>query len=191
MDYLIPPERVETPGFVLRSYEVNDGPLLAEATNASYEHLRAFMPWARPHSTEADAERDARRFRGRWLLSQDFTIAIVSPDGRRLLGGTGFHPRNDSLAARRVEIGMWIRADEAGRGLGSAVLRVMLRWGFSAWPWEELIWRAAVNNVASQRTALAVGMEEEHDDPEGMRRFRALRGSWPGSTPSFEGEVTR
>ena len=176
MENLIPPERFETERFVLRSYQPGDGPLLAEATNASYEHLRRFMPWARPHTTEAEAELSARRFRGRWLLSQDFTIAVLAPDGGRLLGSTGFHPRQDGLTTRRVEVGMWIRADEAGRGLGVEVLRTMLRWGFSDWPWEELIWRAARENVASQRTALRAGMVED-DDPEGLRRFRSLRGA--------------
>jgi RimJ/RimL family protein N-acetyltransferase len=174
METLIPPERLETSGFVLRSYQLGDGALLAEATNASYEHLRHFMPWARPHTTEAEAEVHARRFRGRWLLATDFTVAVVAPDGQRLLGSTGFHPRANGLETRRVEIGMWIRADEAGRGLGTEVLRAMLRWGFRDWPWEELIWRAAVENVASQRTALRAGMEEDQD-PEGLRRFRSLR----------------
>ena len=177
MEYLIPPERYETAGFVLRSYELGDGPLLAEASNASYEHLRRFMLWARPHTTAAEAEVTARRFRGRWLLARDFSMAVVSPDGQRLLGSTGFHPRKDGLATRRVEVGMWIREDESGRGLGTAVLRIMLRWGFGAWPWEELVWRAAVENLPSQRTALRAGMEEVHDDPEGFRRFRLLRGA--------------
>lgn len=174
MEYLIPPERLETESFVLRAYQPNDGPLLAEATNASYDHLKPFMPWARPHTTEAEAEIHARRFRGRWLLSQDFTIAIVTPDGRRLLGSTGFHPRLGGIQTLRVETGMWIRADEAGRGLGTAVLRAMLGWGFTDWPWEELVWRADLANTASQRTALRAGMEPV-EDPEGLRRYRLLR----------------
>lgn len=181
METLIPPERLETPAFVLRSYHLGDGPLLAAATNASYEHLRTFMRWSRPHTTEAEAEVHARHFRGRWLLSQDFSVAIVSPDGQRLLGSTGFHPRSGGLETRRVEVGMWIRADEAGRGLGAEVLRVMLRWGFSDWPWEELIWRTAPENVASQRTARRVGLvEHETPDPDGMRRFHLSRGAFGG-----------
>ena len=187
METLIPPERYETAGFVLRSYEVGDGALLAEATNASYEHLRRFMPWARPHTTEAEAEVTARRFRGRWLLSQDFAMAVVAPDGRRLPGSTGFHPRVDGLTTRRVEVGMWIRADEAGRGLGTDVLRAMLQWGFGGWPWEELIWRAAAENVPSQRTALRAGMVEVHDGADDMRRFclpRRAAGCYPSTTSS-------
>jgi hypothetical protein len=40
MSYLFAPERHEADGFVLRSYEVGDGPRLSEAVNESYDHLR-------------------------------------------------------------------------------------------------------------------------------------------------------
>ena len=44
MDYLFAPERYQAKGFVLRSYDLGDGPLLADAVNASYDHLRPWLP---------------------------------------------------------------------------------------------------------------------------------------------------
>jgi RimJ/RimL family protein N-acetyltransferase len=161
MSYLFAPERFEADDFVLRSYEVGDGALLAEAHNESYEHLRPWMPWATPQISLRDAERVARQARGRYLLCQDFTIAVLSSDERRLLGGTGFHLRDGSLESGSAEIGMFIRQSEAGRGLGTRVLSAMLRWGFDEWPWQRLSWRCDQRNQASLRVAEHAGLRHE------------------------------
>jgi len=56
---------------------------------------------------------------------------------------------------------MWIRADAAGKGLGTAVLRALLTWGFTEWPWERLAWRCDGRNLASRRTAEKAGLTHE------------------------------
>ncbi len=50
MGHLFAPERHVAADFVLRSYDVGDGPLLSEATNESYEHLKPWISWAVPPS---------------------------------------------------------------------------------------------------------------------------------------------
>ncbi|MGD8860916.1 MAG: hypothetical protein PVI30_12975 [Myxococcales bacterium] len=87
MDSVVAPEQRACDGFVLRSYREGDGERLAEAVNESYEHLRPWMPWARPHQTAEASERLVRQFRARYLLAEDFVIGIFSADGLRLLGG--------------------------------------------------------------------------------------------------------
>jgi RimJ/RimL family protein N-acetyltransferase len=161
MSYLFAPERFEADDFVLRSYQIGDGALLAEARNESYEHLRPWMPWATPQISVRDAERVARQARGRYLLCQDFTLAVLSNDEQRLLGGTGFHLRDGGLESGCAEIGMFIRQSEAGRGLGTRVLSAMLRWGFDEWPWQRLSWRCDRRNQASLRVAEHAGLRHE------------------------------
>lgn len=161
MDHLFAPERYETSDFVLRSYDVGDGPLLAEAVNSSYDHLRAWMPWAKPHQSVEESEQLARKFRARYLLSEDFVIGVFSVDGRQLLGGTGFHLREGPISSACAEIGMFIRQGEAGRGLGTRVLRALVQWGFTEWPWQRLAWRCDRRNVASARVAEKAGLRLE------------------------------
>jgi RimJ/RimL family protein N-acetyltransferase len=156
-----PPERLLGARFVLRCFEPGDGPALAEAIAASTEHLRPWMAWALPVPTPAESEQVVRRFRADWLADRDFTLGIWSPDGARVLGGTGFHLRGRPVGDAVAEIGMWVRADEAGRGLGSEVLAALLRWGFTDWPWERLAWHCDERNVASARTAERAGMRLE------------------------------
>jgi RimJ/RimL family protein N-acetyltransferase len=127
-------------------------------------------------------------FRGRWLLATDFALGIWQLDESRLLGGCGYHLREGPLHLGNAEIGMWIRAEAAGRGLGTAALRALLRWGFSEWPWVRLSWRCSAANEASQRVATKAGLQREgvlrsHAvDPDGSRRdtvcYVALRAEW-------------
>lgn len=187
-DHFFAPERWTEAEFLIRSYLPGDGPLVAEALNNSYAHLRTFMPWAKPQTTEAEAERTARRFRARYLRNEEFVLGVFAVDARRLLGGTGFHLREGGLDNRSAEIGMWIRADAAGQGLGTRALCAMLTWGFRAWPWERLAWRCSARNLASRRTAEKAGMQQEgrlrahRRLPDGTRDdtlcFAALKGSW-------------
>lgn len=156
-----PEEGVALPRAQLRSYMPGDGEALAEATNASFEALRTFMPWARPHQSAAEAEATVRRFRGRWLLDEDFTLGIFDPTSGLLLGGTGFHLRFGPRQTGMAEVGMWVRGDQQGLGLGASVLEGLLRWGFQVWGWQRLVWKCAASNERSRRAAVRVGMELE------------------------------
>lgn len=173
---------------MLRSYHPGDGRSLSEAANASYGHLKTFMPWAVPYQADERSERLCREFRGRWLLATDFVIGVWAPDESRLLGGCGYHIREGALELGNAEIGMWIRADTAGRGLGTTVLESLLHWGFGEWPWMRLSWRCSSSNLASQRVAEKAGLQREGTlrshaiDPNGSRRdtvcYAILRDEW-------------
>jgi RimJ/RimL family protein N-acetyltransferase len=188
MDYLFAPDRLDADGFVIRSYRPGDGRLIGDAVNSSYAHLAPFMPWARHDQPLEDSERLAREFRGRYLLAEDFTLGIFSQDESRLLGGTGFHLREGPLSKLCAECGMFIRADAAGAGLGTRVLRAMLAWGFEAWPWLRVSWRCDARNTASIRVAEKAGMLREGvlrgqaaevgDDRRDTLCFAALKSEW-------------
>lgn len=155
------PLRKEADGFVLRSFRPGDGAALAEALDASYEHLRRFMVWALPHEDPIECEARVRQFHARYLLQEDFIVGIFDPSETRVLGGTGFHLREGPLDAGRCEIGMWIRADEAGRGLGRRVLKAMIDWAWEEWRFHRLSWHCSVENEASRKVAEACGLTLE------------------------------
>ncbi len=188
LKHFIPPEELVTEHFTIRSYRPGDGVMLAEALNASYEHLKTFMPWAKPHTTIEEAEHTARQFRGGYLKNEDFVLGIFSPEGDYQWGSTGFHLRGGKLDNRAAETGMWIRAGLAGQGLGTRVLCEMLTWGFEVWPWERIAWLCSERNIASQRTAKKAGLLREgvlcgrFRLPDGTRDdtvcYAALKGEW-------------
>ncbi len=187
-DFLVAPERTATSDFVIRCYRPGDGARLAEAVNASYDHLKRFMPWAKPRQSVEESEKLVRDFAGKYLSSADFVLGVWTPDESRLIGGTGYHLREGPISWRNAEVGMWIAADRAGQGLGSAVLREVLRWGLSEWPWMRISWWCSGANLASRRLAEKAGMKFDgvlrghRIDLDGTRQdsyaYSALRGEW-------------
>ncbi|MCB9676498.1 MAG: GNAT family N-acetyltransferase [Alphaproteobacteria bacterium] len=182
-----PPDATRTDRFTIRSWMPGDGAALQPAAVSSYDHLKPFMPWADAEQSVEQSEALVRRFRGLYLTGEDFVLGIFAPDGS-VLGGTGFHLREGPIACRQAEIGMWIRADVAHAGLGTAVLRELVRWGFTDWPWLRLSWKCNSTNVASRRAAEKAGfvfegeIRGEHDAVTGGRRlgrcYSILREDW-------------
>lgn len=193
MSNMFLPERYDTSDFTIRMYQPSDAALLNEAVNSSHEHLKTFMSWSKPYHAMEESQSLVRRFCAQYLLAENFTMGIFSPDGSRVLGGTGYHFRLWTFDSGTAEIGMWIRADAAGKGLGTACLRALLRWGFTAWPFERIIWTCDDRNTASARTAEKAGMRREAhflgDVPleDGTRRntylYAKLRREWQAEHP--------
>jgi RimJ/RimL family protein N-acetyltransferase len=123
-----PPYRIETERFVLRCYDPRDAPLVKEAIDASLDHLRPWMPWAKdePQPLEQKIEL-LRTFRGQFDLGTNFAYGVFEPDESRQLGGAGLHPRGGEGS---LEIGYFIRADAVGRGLATEIAAVLTRVGF-------------------------------------------------------------
>jgi RimJ/RimL family protein N-acetyltransferase len=184
------PERLETPRFILRCWMPGDGRRLHEAQVSSYAHLKQFMDWAKDADSLPvdESEVFVRNARARWLLNEDFTLGIFDRDESQVLGGTGFHLREGPITNGAVEAGLWIRSDASGKGLGTAVLVELLKWGFDAWPWHRISWRASDANEASIALATRAGLEPEGmvrqntRTPDGTRRdtvlFAALKDEW-------------
>jgi RimJ/RimL family protein N-acetyltransferase len=153
------PEEHRQGDLLLRSWRPGDGEELNRATVSSYEHLRKFMEWARPDTSVDDSEGYVRQSRARWLLGEEWSLGIWR--GERLVAGSGFMLRGQPLEHGTVEIGMWVRADEAGRGLGTSVLRAMVDWADADWPVHKLAWHCDSRNLASARVAEKCGFQLE------------------------------
>ncbi|MBY5162611.1 GNAT family N-acetyltransferase [Salsipaludibacter albus] len=171
-DDFVAPDHTIVDGLLVRPWRRGDGPALAATTNASHAHLAPWMSWSTGDDTPARSEARAQSFAGRYLAREDFVLSIW--DGDELVGGSGFHPRWGGIETRVAEIGMWISADRAGRGVGTTVLRGVVAWGLSdAWPWDRLMWLCDAENIASARVAQKAGF--------------TLEGSLRGPGPSGDG----
>lgn len=144
---------------LLRAYRPGDGAALQRAVTASYEHLRPWMPWARADQSVEESEQICRRACARYLLGEDFWLGLWIGD--ELVGGTGFHLSFGGITSGNAEIGMWVSASRAGRGLGTRALAALLAWGFRDWPWQRLVWHCDTRNLASARVAQKGGLTLE------------------------------
>ena len=112
---MIPAYRIVTPRLVLRCYNPEDAPLLADSVRESVEHLKPWMPWAHNEPTPFEEKiQGVKRFRGRFDLNEEYVYGIFNPDETKLLGGTGFHTR---IGDNQLEIGYWIHKDYINKGL--------------------------------------------------------------------------
>jgi len=154
-----PAYRVETPRLVLRCWQPADAPLLEEAIAVSVEHLRPWIPWAHEEPRSHDSRvRILRAFRAAFDADRDFTYGIFDPEEKRVLGGTGLHPR---IGVGGREIGYWIRAGETGQGLATEAAAALTRVAFEIDHMQRVEIRCDPENHCSRRVPEKLGFIHE------------------------------
>lgn len=109
-----PPSELRTSRLVVRRWRPDDAPLLKAAIDSSLEHLRRWMPWARNEPTPLEGIRERLElFSSNFDRGVEWLYGIFTPEGTRVLGGTGLHPR---IRVTGLEIGYWVREGETGKG---------------------------------------------------------------------------
>jgi len=153
------PYRIETERLVIRCYEPEDAPLLKSAVDASLDHLRPWMPWAHldPQTLDEKVEL-CRSFRGQFDLDQNYVYGIFTPDETEQLGGSGFHKRSNEGA---LEIGYWVSASAAGRGIATEVTAVQVRVGFEVCGLDRIDIQVEPRNERSLAIPRKLGFREE------------------------------
>ena len=120
-----PPERIETERLVLRPWRADDAPALQSIVLHNLDHLQPWMPWATPEAherVEAVAARLAG-FAADFAAGRDWGYVMTTRDDETLVGALGLHAR---IGPDALEIGYWIRADYAGRGLVTEAVRAVV-----------------------------------------------------------------
>lgn len=165
------PERIEGERVVLLAPRPGLGAEMAVVVAQSLSHLRPWMPWAQEPPTAESAETVIRKMQADFIARNDLTFQIFArkPDGGagRLLGGTGLH-RMD-WAARKFEIGYWIRPEAAGQGLVTECVELLARMAFETLKANRLEIRADARNHRSRAVAERCGFVLE-----GILRREAL-----------------
>ena len=119
----IPAEEVLSPRLVLRRVHADHAEGIALAVGASLDHLEPWMAWATREAAEPRtqlirvAEADEL-----WETGSDFIYSILLPPDRTVVGAIGLHRR---VGEGGIEIGYWVDARYAGRGLGTEAARML------------------------------------------------------------------
>lgn len=170
-----PPDRIELPGGrVLVRADRARTPQAVAAVNASLDHLRPWMAWAREPATEGSLEAFFAESEAAWEALRDFGYIIVDAADTEVLGGCGLHGR---LGPNGLEIGYWVRVDQAGRGLATEAARALTDAAFDI-PGIELVRiRCEEANAASARVPeklgyAFIGVEVPDDGPCASRPTR-------------------
>jgi RimJ/RimL family protein N-acetyltransferase len=179
--------RIETERLMIRAWDPADAPLAKDAIDSSLDHLRPWMAWAEAEPTSlAQKRRLLATFARQFARGEDAIYAILDAAGRRVLGGTGLHPR---LGGEAREIGYWIRADAIGKGLATESTAALTRVGFEV---DGLEWMEIHCDPANVRSAaiprkLGYAPAEERDG-QGHLIFRLTRAGFAAS-PAVSADV--
>lgn len=170
----LPRQVIEGHGVRLRPYRRSDADDLVAGLND--ELTRHFTPGIPNPYTAADAVWWVDEGAGAAFRAGGAAYAIADPATDRLIGGIGLSEPRRTKA--RAEIGYWVAPQVRGRGVATAAVKAL-----SAWAAGHDIYRldlyTALENVASQRVAIAAG----------FRREGVLRGVMPGRDGGWEDRV--
>ncbi|MGN8025089.1 GNAT family N-acetyltransferase [Microbacterium sp. 22242] len=111
-------------------------------------------PYAR-----ADAE-DYVRLVGQWWEDGSQTVWAAYADGV-IVASIGLHHIVKHASGGDAELGYWVAAPARGRGYLTEAARAVIDWGFTELGLARITWRAVVGNVASARSARALGFRFE------------------------------
>jgi RimJ/RimL family protein N-acetyltransferase len=169
--------RIETTRLVIRCWDPADAELAKDAIDTSLDHLRPWMPWAESEPTTLEQKRQLlARFAEDFARGDDAVYGIFEPDERRVVGGTGLHPRLDGNAR---EIGYWIRADAVGRGLAGESTAALTRVAFEVDGVERMEIHVDPDNVRSAAIPRRLGYElADGLDGNGHLVFRMPPGAY-------------
>lgn len=108
---------------VVRAYRLEDAEALNEAVAESRDHLRPWTLWADEHQSLEETRDFIVRCQAHWLLRDWFTMGVFDMNTGRLLGGSGFTPKEWDI--RAFEIGYWLRAGAEGHGYVTEATRLL------------------------------------------------------------------
>jgi ribosomal-protein-serine acetyltransferase len=176
----------------IRAYRPGIERAVFEAAQESIREIGPLMQtWRHGASYETAARHVAETIRA-WQAGAWYDFAIARAGSPDFLGRVGL----DELDANgTANVGYWVRTSQTGRGIATAAVRLVARFGFEDLGLRRLELRIAADNPASRRVAEKAGVTFEGVLPAGPPRhgerpnrsylFSLTAASWyPSSAPA-------
>jgi RimJ/RimL family protein N-acetyltransferase len=122
------PEAFETERLFLRAPCAGDGAEMHEAIVESADHLRVWVPWAKPNITADEEEALQRKKRIKFLARESFYFNTYLKGAGTLVGVIGLW--NIDWGVPKFEIGYFIRTSLEGQGYATEAVNGITRFAF-------------------------------------------------------------
>jgi RimJ/RimL family protein N-acetyltransferase len=149
------PARIDTERMILRSWRLEDAPLVHEALTESTNELKPWIPWATPEPpTMEQTLTRLRTWVEEFASGKTFVYAAFDRQESLPIGAIGLYPR---IGPGGLEIGYWIRSTLAGRGFASEGTRALTHAGFAVPGIDRIEIHCDPANTASRRIPEKLG----------------------------------
>jgi RimJ/RimL family protein N-acetyltransferase len=118
-----------------------------------------WMPWCHAGYSRDDALTWVAGRERAWVEADEYTMLIVDAATGAILGSSGLNQINRVNAF--ANLGYWVRASAQRRGVASAGVRLVARYGFDELRLGRVEIVTDIDNVASRRTAERAGARFE------------------------------
>ena len=158
MSTLIPPVELTSQRVLLRPYRLEDASVVFAAAMESVDTVGRWMPWCHAGHTEAESIAWIEKCHAMWQSGEAYEFAMFDSTDE-YVGGAGlnqFH-RLHNLA----NLGYWVRQSRQRRGLATAAVRILAKFGFETLRLTRIEIVAASENSPSRRVAERAGAQFE------------------------------
>lgn len=120
---LVIPEQIRGQRILVRRWQPGDADSLKQAIDESLAGLKAWVPWGAAEPSPLSVVRERlEKFEREFGQDGSWGFGVFSTSENRLLGGIGLHGR---IGPTAVEIGYWVRASGAGRGIATEAVQLL------------------------------------------------------------------
>jgi len=155
---LIAPVELSSERVLLRPYRIEDASLVFAAAKESVETVGRWMPWCHVGYTEAESIAWIEKTLAMWQHSEAYEFALFDQTGD-YVGGAGINQFN--RLHNLANLGYWVRQSRQRRGLATAAVRILARFGFETLGLTRIEIVAASENGPSRRVAEKAGAQFE------------------------------
>ncbi len=144
---------------IIRPCQPKDAAVICDGVQESMQEMLKWAPWCYPGYSISDCKSwlDSRHQMRSEGIEYDFVILDVKDN--TFLGGCAIDQINRKH--NFANLGYWIRTSQEGKGIATAAVKLISRFGFETLGFTRLEIVVAVQNKASQRVAEKVGAVKE------------------------------
>lgn len=171
---MILPDELKGPRVLVRPYRLADAEAMYEAVDESRETLAQWFDWVGRYRSVEDARAYCAQMTEAWHNREALSCGVFDVATGIFLGSAGLMRPN--WAARRFELGYWIRTSQGGQGYVSEAVQLATQLAFEHLAARRVEIRCDARNERSRRVAERLGfvfegrLRNDSVDPQGNSR---------------------
>lgn len=128
------PQMVGIDEYDLRLWQSKDASGLQTIFEQNEEFLRRYLPFPQKKQSLRQTYEWIHSKIAAFYKGEDFSFAVIERSSQQIVGGIGFHLRGRYLNERKADVGIWLKPQFCGNGLGRRLVSAFSEWGFDGWP---------------------------------------------------------